>query len=140
MELASSQTKTVLIIDDELSFRDLFDLVLSREGFNILTAKTGEAALEMLESKLHPRKIDLIMLDLLLPGKGGYDVLKSLQKSEFKDVFVYVVSAGMNDPDMIEKIRKENNVVGFLKKPFDTRAFVQEIHGILKTKSVREGA
>lgn len=67
----------VLIVDDEASIQELIRFNLEQSGFDTEVASDGLAALEMFESY----KPDLIVLDLMLPGKDGYDVCKEIRRT-----------------------------------------------------------
>ena len=68
---------TVLVVDDEEDIQELLSLNLTREGYDVLTADTGEQALEVAQNK----QPALILLDLMLPGIGGLDVCKILKNN-----------------------------------------------------------
>ena len=68
----------ILIVDDEEVLRDVLDAVLRREGFEVTMASSGEEALSVLDSD---DNIDLVILDIMLPGISGIDTLRSLRIS-----------------------------------------------------------
>ena len=70
--------KTVLVVDDEKDIIQLIKYNLEREGFRVETAFDGNTALV----KANEVKPDVILLDIMLPGKDGYEVIKSLNQSE----------------------------------------------------------
>ena len=80
-ELASPKTKTILIADDDETIQDFFEMALGREGFQVLSVDSGKAALDYLKGNAN-RKVDLLILDLMMPGTGGYDVLKVRQADQ----------------------------------------------------------
>jgi len=63
--------KTILVVDDEQSIRDVLADILTDEGYRVVSAGDGLTALQMLASEV----IDCILLDVWLPGKGGIEVL-----------------------------------------------------------------
>ena len=69
--------KTILIVDDEQDILDLLQFNLEAEGYQIMTAMNGEKALELAES-FQP---DLIILDVMLPGKDGWEVIRELSNN-----------------------------------------------------------
>ncbi|MFH1366914.1 MAG: response regulator [Patescibacteria group bacterium] len=71
--------KKILIVDDEELIRNLFYKFLTRENFQVLQAKTGHEALEISLVE-HP---DLIMMDMIMPGMHGYEVIKILENDEW---------------------------------------------------------
>lgn len=66
----------ILVVDDEVPIQELIKFNLEQAGFEVEIADNGIAALEMFEAN----KPDLIVLDLMLPGKDGYDVCKAIRK------------------------------------------------------------
>ncbi|MBD3401832.1 response regulator [candidate division GN15 bacterium] len=69
-------TITILVVDDEQMMRDLLTKILSRDGYRILTAEDGQAALEMLDQ----HQIDLIISDMKMPRLNGFELLKIVKK------------------------------------------------------------
>ncbi len=92
--------KTILLVDDEQDILDLLSFNLKREGYEILTAADGEAALELARSA-HP---DLIILDVMLPGRDGWEVLRELRQDP--------VTRGLNVIFLTAKDGEVDEVVG----------------------------
>ena len=69
-------TITILVVDDEQMMRDLLTKILARDGYQILTAEDGQAALEMLDQ----HQIDLIISDMKMPRLNGFELLKIVKK------------------------------------------------------------
>ncbi|MEO1338763.1 MAG: response regulator, partial [Myxococcota bacterium] len=68
--------RTILVIDDDARIRDLVAEYLSSRGFSVLTAEDGEQGL----AKASGGGIDLIVLDVMMPGKDGFEVVRDLRK------------------------------------------------------------
>ena len=87
--------KTILITDDDIHIGNMLDEILTREGYGVLRAYSGTEALMILENK-HP---DLVLLDLMLPGMNGEEVLPKI-----KDIPTIIISAkaGISDSQVIE--------------------------------------
>ncbi len=79
--------KTVLIVDDEEMIRQSLEGILVDEGYDVLTAASGEEALKMVEDELP----NLVLLDIWLPGMDGLETLKAI-KSEYPSVCVVMMS------------------------------------------------
>ena len=79
---------SILLIDDEEIMRDVISTLLEREGYRVFTAATGDDGLKILE--LEP--VDLVVLDLMLPGKSGLDTLKEMMETD-SDLVVIMISA-----------------------------------------------
>lgn len=78
---------SILVVDDELMMRSLLEKILSREGYNILTASDGHEALEILARK----KVDLIISDMKMPRMDGFELLKVV-KQEYPDTGVIIMT------------------------------------------------
>ena len=127
--LASPSDRVVMVVDDDDSVRGLIEMCAQSEGFQVVTAFNGLDAAE----KLAARPADLIVTDLMMPGQGGYEFLRSLQHSGGPSVPVFVVSASVLDASTIALIRQEANVVEFIAKPIRMPFFLAALHKHLKT-------
>ena len=113
----------MLIIEDEELLRNLYSELLEMKGFHVETAIDGKAALEQLNEI---RKPDLILLDISLPLKDGYQVLSEIRESEeLKDIPVLVVTASAM-PDDREKIFN-SGADDYLSKPVSPELLVDQI-------------
>lgn len=80
--------KTILVLDDEKNICDLYKAELENEGYRVLTSRSADEANEILKKE----KVDLIVLDIRIPGVNGVDFLKNLRKTE-SDLPVLISSA-----------------------------------------------
>lgn len=78
--------KTILIIEDDTEINDMLQILLQQNGYNTISAYSGTEAI-----LVHGREVDLILLDLMLPGKSGEDIIRELKQQH--DVPVIVMSA-----------------------------------------------
>jgi len=108
--------KTIAIIDDDLYIGDMLTEVLSKEGFSVLRAYSGTEALYLLKEK----SPDLVLLDLMLPGMSGEEVL-----SYIKGVPVIVLSARADVKDKIALLL--GGAADYMTKPFDTGELLARI-------------
>ena len=122
--------KTVMIVDDDDNIRELLEFVLKKEGFQVVQAADGEEALQ----KIPTGKPDLILLDLMLPRYGGFEVLRQLQSNSITKIPVLVLSGRYTDRSTAEMIRQESNVVDFIEKPVKPPVLAALVHNILKTR------
>lgn len=130
---ANASAKTIVLIDDDETVIALFYYMLVREGFKVVPFKSADEALSKLTAKKY--KIDLIVMDLMMPGNGGYDTVKKLQEMEpYRNTPVFVVTARSLDSNTVELIRSEQNVNDFFNKPVDSTAFTRRVHEVLKTQ------
>jgi DNA-binding NtrC family response regulator len=101
----------ILIVDDEEVLQDVLTVLIRREGHTTLAAHTGEAALEILERE----EVDLVVLDLMLPGISGIQVLREIRRRE-PDLVVVVITAYSSIESAIEAMRE--GAFHYIPKPF----------------------
>ena len=110
--ITETAAKTVLICEDDSNLRTLVRLALGEEGFRFFEAPDGPSGLELARRT----KPDLIVLDLMVPGRSGLDVLRDLRDSrEFAETPVIVISAWSHSDDAA----LEAGATRFVAKPFD---------------------
>jgi len=135
----SPGAKRVLVIDDDKQTCAFFKTLLASEGFQVMMAYSGQNALTALKSE-NMRKFDLILLDLMMPGYGGYEVLKELQQTDHSDIPIFIITARTLDSGAVEMLRSESNVSDFWSKPVDIAKFKVRIHEVLGTKPPIKGS
>lgn len=122
--------KKILVIDDEIAIRDLIELVLKRENYDVQTAEDGKAGLQLLDS-FQP---DLVVLDLMLPDCSGYDLCKEITGK--RAIPVIMLSA---KNEIIDKVLGlELGAEDYMTKPFDNRELLARIKVILRRNESRE--
>ncbi|MFI5361130.1 MAG: response regulator [Elusimicrobiota bacterium] len=131
--LAAPKDKLVLLVDDDESLLDLMDHVVKAEGFRTDRAEDGPEALRKAQA-LNP---DILILDMMLPGMGGYEVLRQLQGAGCGDIPIIVVTGRTMDPQGIELIRQESNVKEFMEKPVRPAILAATLHRLLNTQPNR---
>jgi DNA-binding response OmpR family regulator len=118
---------TILLAEDHSSLRDIVSVYLMRQGYHVRTAGSGRSALEVLEAE----EIDLLLLDLMLPGIDGFEVLRRLREKQDKaSPYVVVVSALTTEPD--RKKVEELGCDDYLPKPFHLPHLLERIVAIEK--------
>lgn len=108
--------KNILIIDDDLSIGNMVEEVLQKEGYSTMRAYSGTEALLILSSGTP----DLILLDLMLPGLNGEEILPKM-----KDIPVIVVSAKVGVDDKVNLLM--SGAADYITKPFDTKELLARI-------------
>lgn len=108
--------KTIAIIDDDIYIGDMLEEVLQSKGYAVLRAYSGTEALYLLEKK----KPDLVLLDLMLPGLSGEEVLPHIS-----DMPVIVLSAKVDVQDKIKVLL--GGAADYMTKPFDTGELLARI-------------
>lgn len=127
--------KLILVVDDDESVRQVIQCVAGREGFRCDSAEDGEEGLAKVRS-LHP---DLVMLDLMLPLRGGFEVLREMQMDETAGIPVVVMTGRYTDRSTADILRAEPNVKDFIEKPFRVKALGMLMHRLLRTVPLRAG-
>lgn len=108
--------KTIAIIDDDVDIGNLLEELLQNEGYNVVRAYSGTEALLLLKNE----KPDLILLDLMLPGISGEDVLRKIQ-----NIPVIIISAKISVEDKVDMLL--SGAVDYITKPFETRELLARI-------------
>lgn len=109
----SIENKTILVVDDEHLIRELLKNYLAAQGAQLLEAENGEDALRIYGE--HKDSIDLVVLDVIMPGMKGDEVLRRIRKDPVK--MKVIISSGFMSEEQRKKL-KELSVDGFLDKPF----------------------
>lgn len=120
---------TVLSIDDDASARMLFEMMLTRSGFDFLQAEDADEALEVLATTTP----DLIMTDIQLPGKNGLELVEELrQRDELDQTAILVLSAFQSDT-MVEDA-KNVGADQFHRKPLPMKDLADFLIGLIKAR------
>lgn len=118
----------IAIVDDDVYVGDMLEELLRREGYGVLRAYSGTEALLLLKDK----RPDLILLDLMLPGLSGEEVLPHLN-----GIPAIVLSARVAVEDKVDLL--QGGAADYLTKPFDTRELLARIAVQLRRQSRRDG-
>ncbi|GKT06793.1 response regulator [Desulforhabdus sp. TSK] len=119
-------SETILLVDDEDYIRDLGNQILTKFGYSILMAENGQVALDMYRS--HWKSIDLVLLDLIMPGISGTECLKELRTIN-PDVKVVVISGYSPDGSTDELFQL--GARGFISKPYQMTQMLQVTREVL---------
>ncbi len=110
----------ILVVDDEIDFLEMLKLRLEANNYNVITAMNGDEAIE----KFKQEKPAAILLDILMPGMDGIDVLKRIRKDNVK-VPVFIITAFSNEERF--KLANKYNASGFIVKTNDLQSEIQNI-------------
>jgi len=124
------KSRMIMIVDDDDSIRELLEFIVKKEGFQVDKAADGEEALQ----RIAQGRPHLIILDLMLPRYGGFEVLRQLQAGDTAKIPIVVLTGRYTDRSTAEMIRQESNVVEFLEKPVKPPILTNLIHKILRTR------
>ena len=117
----------ILVIDDEQMMRSLAEKILSRAGFEVGLAGSGEAGLKLL--KEDKAKIDMVLLDLTMPGLSGLETLRKIR--DIKPNIPCIISTGKNVTEAkVPEGLSENTY--FLEKPYLANQLTERVQEILK--------
>ena len=112
--------KSILVVDDEKSQREILEMILSGEGYDVTTASSGEAALKFVED----RHFDLVLTDLKMTGMSGIDLLKELVSRD-KSVMVILLTAHGTVDSAFEA--KDLGAFAYLQKPYDREKLLETV-------------
>ena len=115
--------KTILIVEDNTDIHNLLKEVLEKEKYRVVDSYSGTEALMLLERE----KVDLILLDLMLPGLNGEEIIKKV-----KDIPIIVISAKISPEDKVNALLSGAN--DYLTKPFSTEELLARIQVQLRIK------
>ncbi|MEE9122558.1 MAG: PAS domain S-box protein [Syntrophobacteria bacterium] len=118
--------ETILLVDDEEYIRELGVELLSDVGYEVLTATDGESALQLYRKEQH--RIDLVILDLVIPGMGGKKCYEEILKINPQAKILIVSGHSVNGPG---KEAMEAGARGFVGKPFDVSHMLKAVREIL---------
>jgi DNA-binding response OmpR family regulator len=117
----------VLVVDDDPVIRRLIEVNLDLEGYEVLQAGDGHAALDL----MHAEDVDLVVLDVMMPNLNGWEVREQmLQDQRLEDVPVIFLSARAQDADM--QRGSEMRATAYVTKPFDPVEFLDLVAEILE--------
>lgn len=119
--------KSVLVVDDEPNIVLSLEFLMKRAGFDVRIARDGEEALEAVADHMP----DLILLDLMIPKRDGYDVCQTLRaKKKYADIKIIMLTA-----KGLEAEREKGLALGateYVTKPFATKDLVELVKELLK--------
>jgi two-component system alkaline phosphatase synthesis response regulator PhoP len=121
----------ILVVDDEEDIIELLRFNLSREGYQVFCAASGEEALRLVRSEIP----NLILLDLMLPGIDGLEVTRRLKNnSDTKNIPIVMLTAKGEEPDIVAGL--ELGADDYVTKPFSPRVLVARVRAVLRRKVV----
>ncbi|MCC6933233.1 MAG: response regulator [Deltaproteobacteria bacterium] len=118
---------SILVVDDDEDTRVLVKTILTSNGFSVRDAKDGTEALELLKGD----KPSLVILDVMMPGLSGYDVVVRMkQKPDTQNIPIMMLTAKANPDDVLSGY-KDYGVEYYITKPFTTRQLLAGIKLVL---------
>jgi len=120
----------ILVVDDEEDILELVRYNLVREGYRVVCAATGEEALKKAESE----KIDLIVLDLMLPGINGLEVTRKLKGTvKTQNLPIVMLTAKGEEADIVSGL--ELGADDYMTKPFSPRVLAARVRAVLRRRA-----
>ena len=124
---------SVLIVDDLPSNLELLEAIFTNAGFEVFSARNAHSALSIFES----RKIDIAIVDIMMPGMDGYELCKRLKSLTEKYFFPVILLTALTD--------RESRITGlqcgaddFISKPFDTTELIIKANSLIKLKTLQD--
>jgi putative two-component system response regulator len=119
----------VLVVDDNQDVRDLIVHILNSDGFHVYSAIDGENALAILNSN----PVDLVLLDVMMPGKSGLEVLNEIRNGsnkKLRDIPVMMITAKSGTEDIDKALELGAN--SYIVKPFRGTTIREKVRGIFE--------
>ena len=129
MNTSTTRITKLLVVDDDTRIRDLLRRYLTQEGFEVSTAE-GSAAMDQV---LQNEAIDLIVLDLMMPGEDGLSICRRLRNSSNNTPIIMLTAKG-EDVDRI--VGLEVGADDYLTKPFNPRELLARVQAVLRRRIV----
>jgi DNA-binding response OmpR family regulator len=126
------EMKKIMVVDNEPDIVDLTRTVLELGGYEVITAYSGEECLRQLEKE----KVDLVLLDIMMPGMSGWDVFNRINKksNDIKVAFMSVLEIS----DKRKQVLLEEGLADYIMKPFDKDSLLDRIDKILQETEENE--
>jgi two-component system, OmpR family, response regulator RegX3 len=117
----------ILLVEDEESYRDPLTYLLTREGYQVATAATGTEAVEIFDGG---ESVDLVLLDLMLPGMSGTEVCRHIRQTS--DVPVIMLTA--KDSEIDKVVGLELGADDYVTKPYSSRELLARVRAVLRRR------
>jgi DNA-binding response OmpR family regulator len=120
-------SKTILIADDEPHIVAALEFLLQRNGYDVIVARNGEEALEMVESRVP----DLALLDIMMPVRSGYEVCRRIrERADWRHIKIIMLSAKGRDEEVSKGLAIGADL--YVVKPFSTTDLLNRIKELLQ--------
>jgi len=128
---ADRRPPRVLVVDDERSMRELLAIVLRREGYDVVLAENGRAAITALERE----PMDLLISDIKMPDMSGVDVLRAAKKID-PDILGIMITAFASTETAVEAMRL--GACDYVSKPFDVDLLKMKVREKIENRQIRQ--
>lgn len=120
--------KKILIVEDDVVLREVLAEKLSQKGYEVTSVEDGEVALR----EIHKQKPDLILLDILMPRKGGMEVMEDLSKDDELNKIPIIVISNSGQPVEVQRARELGAKEFLIKAVFDPNEVLEKVEKVLK--------
>src|SRR5882672_47713 len=128
-----TKARKVLIADDEPDILEILKYNLSKDGYEVFTAKNGDEALE----KARRTQPDLVVLDIMMPGKTGVEVCQILrQQPAFKETLIIFLTAINDEGTQIKGL--ETGADDYVSKPISPKVFLSRVNALFRRLNKKE--
>ena len=121
----SKDTELILCVDDDATVLRVLDVLLTREGYSVLTANSGQQGIELLKQN----KVDLIVCDQKMPGMNGWEFFRHVSK-DYPEI-VRIMLSGYTDFEGLVRAINEGEIFRFISKPWDNETLKEIIRNAL---------
>jgi adenylate cyclase len=126
-----TQTKKILVVDDEETIAKLCRTILTHEGYDVITTSSGSEALKIAESK----QLEMVITDMLMPGMDGQETFLALKEKQRELIGLLITGHGTMDM-AIKAIG--HGFSGFIRKPFTAQELIQAVNDSFEKEALRE--
>ncbi|MBR2750963.1 MAG: response regulator transcription factor [Clostridiales bacterium] len=124
--------KKVLVVDDDPNIVEVLRIYFDKDGFAVISCLTGDKAVETFQTS----QPDLVVLDLMLPGKDGYDICREIRKTS--DVPIIMLTARTDTLDKV--VGLELGADDYVQKPFEPKELLARVKAVLRRTEKKESA
>ena len=119
-----AETKTILVVDDDVELSDGLRVVLERQGYRVIQARDGQQG----KQQIYNQRPDLVILDMMMPRMGGYPVLEHFRdKPDAPPIIMITANEGSRHKAYAEYL----GVVDYIRKPFAMERLLETVHRVL---------
>ena len=121
------ETKTILVVDDDMELSDGLRAVLERQGYRVIQARDGHQA----KQQIYNQRPNLVILDMMMPRMGGYPVLEHFKdKPDAPPIIMMTANEGSRHKAYAEYL----GVIDYIRKPFAMERLLETVDRTLKAK------
>jgi putative two-component system response regulator len=129
----AEEKPSILVVDDLLPNLELLEAIFTRNGFVVFTALDAYSAIEIFETQ----KVDIAVLDVMMPGMDGYELCKTIKEMNEKQFFPVILLTALIDKQS-KIIGLESGADDFISKPFDTEELITKVKSLLRLKNLQD--